>query len=286
MRRGCSATLRKFHRIRSSQGFRGLTPCCVTSVCLVRKGCTRTQGITSTCLTLCPRRGCTTRVGHVSNRTTCKRGSCTTTVRSLRHCRRTRRIPTHLTVCGLNVDCFGAKICSGTLSRLNRTANTRSTLTRGTCLRVKLTKLRLGRHGRTHVTFRRTSHVSFSRDVRRRTLFGCTLYVRRASCSPFTRSMAIFRHFLGRCPSSMCTRGIGSCLMRICVGAHDCRITLHSVRGVARPDTHVLRTGRGLLFHVKARLFTRTSCQGTVSCFAHSLRLNRCGRGAGTSTCC
>lgn len=203
----------------------------------------------------------------------------------LRECHRDISRPRHGPLCRLNVDCCCANICSGTTTALKRVTSMRSTLSRGTCLRVKLTCLGLGREGETHVTFRRTTGFDFSPGMGRRTLCGCTLYVRRASCSPFTRSMAIFRHFLGRFPGSPCARHIGSCLVRICVGAHDCRTTLGSVTGVRRPNAHVVRTGRGVLFQLNARTFTGTHFRRTLRFFGRSLTIKRCGRTAGTSTC-
>lgn len=282
----CSRTLGNFLPLRSSTGCGTLIPCCVTRVCTIGGGCSGTRVMTRGCLSTCPRGRRTTRVCQVLKSTCCRFKSCRGTITSFQGCLRGRGAPQESTLCVLKLSCFRANMFSGTTRALKRIAARDSTLARGTCLRVKLTCLRLTRGGGTHVTFRRTTTSGTGLGVGRRTTCGCTLYVRRASCSTFKRSMAIFRGFLGRFPGSRCTRVMDDCLMRICVGAQDCRTTLGSVSHVTRPNGHVLRTGRHVLFRLNARTFTGARFRRTVNCFSHSLKLKRCGHRAGTSTLC
>lgn len=243
--------------------------------------------MTRGCLSTCPGGRRTTRVCHVLKSTCCRFKRCPRTMRTFDGCLSERRtIPHHSTLCVLKLSCCRAGICSGTTRALNGMAARGSTLARGTCLRVKLSCLRLTRGGGTHVTFRRTTTSGTGVRVGRRTTCGCTLYLRRASFSTFNRSIATFRGFLGRFPASPCTRGMDDCLMRICVGAHDCSTTLGSVSQVTGPDTRVLRTGRGVLFRLNARSFTGTSFRRTLGCLGRSVTVKRCGHRAGTSTCC
>lgn len=236
-------------------------------------------------LSLCPSDGGGDRVCQVINSSCCRLNSRRGTVQVLDGCISSARGPLHDSLCVLNMYCFGGKGCDGAIGTLDQAMHRGSRLARGTCLCLKRSCLGLNSGGGTHVTFRTTTASSFSGRVGRITVCGCTLLVRRATFAKFNRSIAVFRSFLGSFPGSRCTSGIGSCLIRICLAAGGCRTTLGSVGGVGRPDAGVLRTGRSVLFRLKARTFTGIGLSSTIDLFDRTVRLNSCGVRTHGSTC-